>query len=88
MPAGNRTPDEAINELSVAEARVVVTKDGDFVDSLILRGVPYKLLFVSTGNISNSSLEDLLFQHLEAIVAGFNVYHFIEINQTALISHF
>ena len=36
----------------VAEERVVVTKDGDLVDSMIVQGVPYKLLLVSTGNIS------------------------------------
>jgi len=44
LPRANKTPDQEINELSVRESRVVVTKDSDFVDSLILRGQPWKLL--------------------------------------------
>lgn len=88
LPVGNRTPDAAINQLSVAEERVVVTKDDDFVDSLIVQGVPYKLLLVSTGNISNRKLEALFFQNLEALVTGFEVYDFIEIDRTALRFHF
>lgn len=47
LPKGNRTPDAVINELSAAEERVVVTKDADFVDALIVQGVPYKLLLFS-----------------------------------------
>lgn len=67
---------------------MVVTKGGDFVDSLIVRGVPYKLLLVSTGNIRNSELAALLFQNLEALVAGFEEYDFIEIDSMALRFHF
>ena len=37
LPAGNRTEDADILELSIREQQVVVTKDADFVDSLILR---------------------------------------------------
>lgn len=58
LPAGNRTPDWLINEISVEEQRVVVTKDADFVNSFLLAGVPFKLLLVSTGNISNKALEE------------------------------
>jgi predicted nuclease of predicted toxin-antitoxin system len=77
-----------INQLSVSEARVVVTKDRDFVDSLIVDGVPHKLLLVSTGNIRNSVLEELLFEHLETITAGFSDHDFIEIDRTALRFHY
>lgn len=59
LPRGNATPDREINALSLKEARVVVSKDADFVQSLILLGEPYKLLLVSTGNISNHALEAL-----------------------------
>lgn len=47
LPLGNRTPDTVINDLSVNEQRVVVTKDSDFVDSFVLRQEPQKLLLVS-----------------------------------------
>jgi predicted nuclease of predicted toxin-antitoxin system len=88
LPQGNRTPDAVINQLSVSEARDVVTKDSDFVDSLIVDGVPHKLLLVSTGNIRNSVLEELLLEHLETIVAGFADHDFIEIDCTALRFHY
>lgn len=46
FPAGSATKDSEINQLSIEERRVVVTKDDDFVQSFILQGRPYKLLFV------------------------------------------
>ena len=88
LPRGNQTSDADINTQSIAEQRVVVTKDSDFVESLILQGVPYKLLLVATGNIRNSELERLFLRNLDAIAAGFEEHTFIEINQTALHFHF
>jgi predicted nuclease of predicted toxin-antitoxin system len=41
LPRRNRTPDAEIKELSLREKRVVITKDGEFVDSFILQGIPY-----------------------------------------------
>ena len=46
LPTGNRTPDWRINEISMEEHRVVVTKDADFVNSLLLSGATFKLLLV------------------------------------------
>ena len=88
LAEGNHTPDELINQLSVGEERVVVTKDGDFVDSLILRGVPYKLLLVSTGNIRNRALERIFMEHVDAIAAAFVAHSFVEIDHVALRIHF
>lgn len=42
----NRTPDAQINQVSLAEQRIVITKDADFVDSFWLRQEPWKLLLV------------------------------------------
>jgi len=50
--------------------------------------VPHKLFLVSTGNIRNSVLEELLLEHLETIVAGFFDHDFIEIDHTALRFHY
>lgn len=85
---GNRTPDRVINQVSMNEKRVVITKDADFVDSLIVQGVPYKLLLIATGNIKNRVLEDLLTRHLSAIVAELNTCNFIELDRGAVRSHF
>ncbi|HEY9435416.1 MAG TPA: DUF5615 family PIN-like protein [Blastocatellia bacterium] len=87
LPLGNRTTDTIINQISLSEQRVVVTKDADFVDSFLLRQEPWKLLLVSTGNIRNAELIALLLANIEKISEGFGVFDFIEINQTELIFH-
>ena len=87
LPLGNRTPDTAINELSVNEQYIVVTKDADFVDSFHLYKKPWKLLLVSTGNIRNIDLEALFVANLEKIINGFDTFDFIEINRTNIIFH-
>src|SRR5436309_5107 len=69
LPAGNRTTDTEINALSLRESRVVITKDADFVNSFLLVGQPYKLLVISTGNITNLKLEALFVPNIPAIVA-------------------
>ena len=37
LPLGNRTPDSLINDVSIDEQRIVITKDSDFVDSFCCR---------------------------------------------------
>lgn len=87
LALGNRTPDSFLNQLSAQERRAVVTKDADFVDSFVLRQEPWKLLLVSTGNISNAGLLAIFQANLEKIVAGFDVFDFIEVNRTEVIFH-
>jgi predicted nuclease of predicted toxin-antitoxin system len=59
LPKQNRTSDEGINQISLLEQRIVVTKDSDFLNSFLLQQRPYKLLLITTGNISNRDLEAL-----------------------------
>ena len=87
LPLGNRTPDSVLNEISLRERRVVITKDEDFVDSFLIHRQPYKLLLVSTGNIRNVELEFLFYQNIEHIVEAFDRYDFIEIDRTTLTCH-
>lgn len=87
LPDGNRTTDRTINELSIKEQYIVVTKDTDFVESFFLSREPWKLLLVSTGNLGNDELETLLTSSMERVVQGFDVFEFIEIGRTTLIFH-
>lgn len=87
LPLGNRTPDSAINELSISEGYVVITKDADFVNSFLLHQRPHKLLLVSTGNIRNSELESLFMSNLGRIAEQFDTFDFIEINQKTVVFH-
>ena len=88
LPLRNRTPDRVINLLSLNEHRVVISKDKEFIDSLLLRQEPWKLLLVSTGNIGNAELLALFEANLAKLVAGFVECDFLEINRTTVIFHF
>ena len=87
LPAGNRTTDTEINVRSLRESRVVITKDADFVNSFLLVGRPYKLLVISTGNITNADLEALFVPNIPAIVVTLQTNSYIELTRTTLIIH-
>jgi predicted nuclease of predicted toxin-antitoxin system len=46
LPEGNRTTDESLADFAEREARVVITKDADFVNSHLLAAKPKKLLLI------------------------------------------
>jgi predicted nuclease of predicted toxin-antitoxin system len=83
LPEGNQTADWQINRLSERQQRVVVTNDDDFVDSLLVDRTPYKLLLVSTGNITNDALEALFVPRIPAIAVAFEKHDYIELNHAA-----
>jgi predicted nuclease of predicted toxin-antitoxin system len=87
LPDRNRTTDAEIDELSIRDRRVVITKDTDFVNSFLLFGRPYKLLLVTTGNIANADLERLFVAQIPAITTAFESYDYLELTQNALIFH-
>ena len=87
LPQQNATSDSSINALSIAQQRIVITKDSDFVDSFLTIQEPYKLLLISTGNIKNSELETLFSTHLTQIVDLLHHHSYIEISQKVLIIH-
>jgi len=84
LPARNRTPDETINELSLREQRVVITKDSDFYHSHLLHGKPWKLLLVRTGNIRTGELKRLFQHHLPTIVATLELNSLVELDRQAV----
>jgi len=85
LPAGNRSSDKQLLEFAEQEQRVVVTKDEDFVNSHLLSGRPAKLLLVSTGNISNRELEQLLVPLIPSLVTEFHTNAFLELGRAGLI---
>ena len=65
---GNETPDRIINALSVAEQRIVITKDGDFLESFIVKNEPYKLILVKLGNTSKNELLQFFSDRFDEII--------------------
>lgn len=87
LPAGNATKDAEINRLSLEERRTVITKDADFTQSFLLQKRPYKLLLVSTGNISNKELITLFEQRLSQLDTLLTEGDFVELTREFLILH-
>lgn len=81
LPAQNRTPDEALNELSLKEQRAVITKDSDFYHSHLLHGKPWKLLLVCTGNIRARELNSLFERHLPEIIVALEQNSLVELDR-------
>jgi predicted nuclease of predicted toxin-antitoxin system len=66
---------------------IVVTKDEDFVTGFLLRGAPPKLLLISTGNISNDALSQLIALNMPALVAALANHDFVELSTLAITIH-
>ena len=84
LPAKNATKDRVINQISLDDQRVVISKDTDFFYSHLLQGRPWKLLLVRTGNISTRDLRDLLERNLPAIEAALQSHTLVEIDRLAV----
>lgn len=79
LPDGNAATDEAVRSVAIAEGRVLVTKDLDFFDGLVLRGAPPKLVLVRCGNMRKRELVAFLVGQLGAIVSGLQRGDLVEI---------
>lgn len=87
LPLKNTTSDAEINAISIQQSRIVITKDRDFVDSFLIRQEPYKLLLVTTGNITNAELETLFLNNLQQLAELFQQHLMIEMSRDAIIVH-
>ncbi len=85
LPKRNRTDDLEINEISLNESRVVISKDSDFFDSYFSKKEPWKLLFLTVGNISNNDLLQLFRGNLPAIEAELSQADVIEMTRNSLV---
>jgi len=85
LPDGNRSTDQQINEFADRQQMIVITKDADFVDSHVLHSRPPQLLLISTGNISNRELENLMKPLIADIIREFQSSTFIELGRTGIV---
>ncbi len=87
LPEKNRTPDEEIRRLADAEDRIVVSKDDDFVTSHLLSGTPKRVLLISTGNISNPELIQIMQDNFDSLEKALDEGVFVELTRTSLVVH-
>ncbi len=85
LPNGNDSSDVEINRISLAESRILVSKDADFYNSFTAKKEPYKLLHVRTGNMKNSRLIKLFEKNIDAIMAEFESGSVVQISQHYII---
>ncbi len=72
------TTDQEIRRISIVQNRIIITKDSDFLDSHIVRGIPSRLLFIGTGNITNAELFGLFDKYFDQITILFESYKLVE----------
>jgi predicted nuclease of predicted toxin-antitoxin system len=87
LPNKQSSTDVEIRTFADSEERIVITKDYDFLDSYYFQNSPGKLLLITTGNIKNQKLFELLELNLEQIVQLFNEYSFVELSNYDIIGH-
>jgi predicted nuclease of predicted toxin-antitoxin system len=77
--------DDEINRLSLAENRVVITKDSDFYDRYTRQKESSKLLYLTTGNISNPELLNLFDKNPLLIVHSLQSGSVVELNRNTIV---
>ena len=68
---GHLLQDAEIRDIATEENRIVVTKDKDFLEHFLLKGIPPKVLLLQFGNIKNNDLLEMFGLHLSEILLLF-----------------
>ncbi|MEO1518072.1 MAG: DUF5615 family PIN-like protein [Bacteroidota bacterium] len=85
LPKKNATSDQEINDLSLKERRIVISKDSDFYNRFLVKLEPFKLLQISTGNLSTQKLMKLFDENFDKIMEEIAHNFVVEITQKSLI---
>lgn len=68
----DRASDEAVWKYAKKENYIIVTKDSDFNDLIVLHGFPPKAVWLQIGNCTNTEIETLLRNHFDIITDFYN----------------
>ncbi|MEP6604074.1 MAG: DUF5615 family PIN-like protein [Spartobacteria bacterium] len=87
LPRGNETPDDELLAICAREDRVLVSKDLEFADSFLLNRRPSRLLLVTTGNIRNADIEELIREYLPRITETLGTPALVELDRSGMTVH-
>ena len=87
LPKGDETPDMEITKFADFEKLIVVTKDFDFYHSHMALGKPRKLFLITTGNLKNGQLFDLIRNNALIIKNALDKSSFVELSNEGIIEH-
>ena len=82
----NASSDIEINKISLEEERVVISKDSDFFDRFFQRLEPYKLLYLTTGNMHNKQLLAIFENNYDRIIDQIEIHFVVEVSRTSIIT--
>lgn len=87
LPKGDETTDQEITSYADSNNLIVVTKDSDFYHSHMINGAPKRLLMITTGNIKNHELFNLIRSNMLNIKNLFGSCNYIEMTNDGLVGH-
>ena len=87
LPKGDETSDVEITNFADGEGLIVVTKDFDFYHSHMSLGKPSRLLLITTGNLKNRQLFDLIRNNSLLIRNAIERSVFVELTNDGIIQH-
>ena len=88
LPKKEFTSDLEIIEAAEKDNRIVISKDSDFYKYNLIKGVPQKILFITTGNIVNKELIRLFELNFSTIENFYNSgSSIIEISNSSITVH-
>jgi predicted nuclease of predicted toxin-antitoxin system len=85
LPERNATGDNYINAISIREERIVISKDADFFTEYFIRGQPFKLVLVTTGNIRNKDLLNIFNSHISLMVEFLEYSSVLELSNENIV---
>jgi predicted nuclease of predicted toxin-antitoxin system len=87
LEKGSRTGDVEIANIAIAQDRILITKDSDFLKLKILNNIPKQLLLITTGNITNVELFALFERNFDTVISLFDRFEIVELNNRFVIGH-
>lgn len=87
LPGGDESTDREITLHADNNHFMVITKDSDFYYSHMILGEPEKLFLITTGNIKNRDLFDLIRKNAATLKELVKSSGFIELSNDGIFSH-
>lgn len=86
LPNGNKTQDSEINGISIEQERIVISKDSDFYNSYLQKVEPFKLIYLTIGNVSTKKLIDIFEKNHEKIFEEIEFNSVVEVTSSSIIT--
>lgn len=88
FPNGHLLQDNQIINIAIAENRIIIIKDSDFLDNYWLKGAPPQILLFKLGNITNRDLLQTIHLYLPQIIYQFETgANVVMLTKTQLVTY-